>query len=47
MTITLTAAQQIAFEAIVTATAAAHNITREQAIYRLIESGVTPETMPQ
>jgi hypothetical protein len=42
---TVTADQQIAFEALVSATAAAHGWTRPQAIEFLISVGSEPSTM--
>ena len=37
-----TAAQQIAFENLVTATATAFNLTRSQAVHRLLNQGIEP-----
>ena len=42
---TVTAAQQIAFETLVTVTAAAHGWTRPQAIEYLLEIGSEPANM--
>ena len=40
-----TAAQQVAFETLVTGTAAAHNLTRPQAIEFLLSIGSEPANM--
>lgn len=44
-TTTVTAAQQIAFETLVSATVAAHGMTRPQAIEFLVSIGSEPSTM--
>ncbi len=46
MTNSFSAAQQVAFENLVTATAAAMALTRPVAIRRLVEQGIEPRTMP-